>query len=239
MDQAAATLINHVGSGRVRVELAPLRKLSRLHLARVVRQGFAAAGGEGPVSNEAVLGVAALLGGGSGRRVMLPGGVIARREYDALLFHRGGREEAEPVPRPGTAVRHPLSVPGAVDLPEAKLRVEAHRVAERPEQLPRGDPWDEVIDLDRAGEPLVVRRREAGDRFAPLGLEGTKKLKDFFTDEHVPRAERHRALVVEGPHGIVWVIGHRLDDRAKVTPRTRQFARLTARPLDPHDRRVT
>jgi tRNA(Ile)-lysidine synthase len=238
LDQAAAGLLNIGGNG-VRVALAPLRGLSRLHLARVVRQGFAAVGGEGPVSEEAVRGVSALLRGGSGRQVMLPDSVVVLREHDALLFQRGGESRARPLPAQGQAERHRLPVPGSVEVPEADVQVEAQRIVERPQHLPCDDPRDEVIDLERAGEPLVVRRREAGDRFAPLGLNGTKKLKDFFTDEHVPQAARNRALVVEGPGGIVWVVGHRLDDRAKVTPRTRQFARLTARPLEPHSRRVT
>ncbi len=232
LDQAAARLLNMKGN-RVRVALAPLRRLSRLHLARVVRQGFAAVGGEGPVSEEAVRGVSALLRGGSGRQVMLPDGVVVLREHDAFLFQHGGESGARPLPAQGEAERHPLPVPGAADVPEAGVWVEAQRIAEHPQHLPCDNPRDEVIDLEQAGQPLVVRRREAGDRFAPLGLGGTKKLKDFLIDEHVPRAERDRALVVEGPHGIVWIVGHRLDDRAKVTPRTRQFARLTARSLEP------
>ncbi len=41
-----------------------------------------------------------------------------------------------------------------------------------------------------------VRTREAGDRICPLGMTGTKKLKDFFIDEKVSRPEREKAVLV-------------------------------------------
>ena len=92
--------------------------------------------------------------------------------------------------------------------------------------------WEEVVDLDEVGERLVVRTREAGDRFEPLGLGAPKKLKDFLIDARVPRAERERTLVVAGRSGIVWVVGLRLDERAKVRPGTRRVARLRAGRLE-------
>ena len=45
------------------------------------------------------------------------------------------------------------------------------------------------------------------------------------------QAERDRLLLVVGEAGIAWVVGLRLDDRAKVTPATRRAARLRAGPL--------
>lgn len=36
------------------------------------------------------------------------------------------------------------------------------------------------LDADRLAEPLTVRTARTGDRFQPLGLQGSKKLSDFF-----------------------------------------------------------
>jgi len=85
-----------------------------------------------------------------------------------------------------------------------------------------------VADRDRAGDTLTVRTRRPGDRFEPLGAGGSRKLKDFLIDQRVPRHERDRVLVVEGAAGIVWVVGLRLDERAKVTRATQRCVRLTA-----------
>jgi len=91
--------------------------------------------------------------------------------------------------------------------------------------------WEEVADLDAAGEELTLRTRRPGDRFVPLGLGAAKKLKDFFIDQRVPRAERDRTLVVCGREGIVWVVGLRLDERARLRTGSRRALRLRAGPL--------
>jgi tRNA(Ile)-lysidine synthase len=125
----------------------------------------------------------------------------------------------------------PLGVPGRVDLPEAGLWVEAVPVAGAA-PCDAASRWAETADRERIGEHLTVRTRRAGDRFHPLGLGGRKKLKDFLIDERVPRPERDGQLVVTSDRGIVWVVGRRLDDRAKITPATRSFVRLRAGRLD-------
>ena len=89
-----------------------------------------------------------------------------------------------------------------------------------------GEAW---LDAGAATGGLVVRGWRAGDRFQPLGLGGTKKLQDFFVDAKVPRQARGRVpLVVSGDH-ILWVVGHRIDERARVTAATRERIRITAR----------
>jgi len=44
-------------------------------------------------------------------------------------------------------------------------------------------PLDQaVVEAAKLAPPLVVRNRRPGDRFRPLGLQGHKKLQDFFVD---------------------------------------------------------
>jgi tRNA(Ile)-lysidine synthase len=82
-------------------------------------------------------------------------------------------------------------------------------------------PCDEVIDGDRLEPPLFVRAPAPGDRFAPLGMGGrTMPLADFFRGRGVPRDRRARTPLVCDRLGIVWVVGHRIADRVKVTDQT-------------------
>ncbi len=39
------------------------------------------------------------------------------------------------------------------------------------------------FDLDTIQFPILVRHRQPGDKFIPLGMEHHKKVKDFFIDE--------------------------------------------------------
>jgi tRNA(Ile)-lysidine synthase len=71
------------------------------------------------------------------------------------------------------------------------------------------------VDAEAAGEALCVRRRQAGDRFQPLGMAQDKKLQDFFTDAHVPRDVRDAVPLFVSPRGIVWAGGLRIAEWAK------------------------
>ncbi len=79
----------------------------------------------------------------------------------------------------------------------------------------------------------MVRGWRSGDRFRPLGLAGSKKLQDFFVDAKVPRAARGRVPLLVSGERILWVVGHRIDERAKITAATRHALRVTARPDPP------
>jgi tRNA(Ile)-lysidine synthase len=201
----------------------PLGAVPQLVRRAAVRAAYKAAGGTGDLRRRAMDAVMNLGEGGSGREVALAGGMVARRDYDSIVLTRRSARSGE--------VRVPLAVPGRVDVPEAGLWVEAVPVDAAP--APDGaTPWAETADREQVGERLTIRTRRPGDRFEPLGLGGRKKLKDFLIDERVPRPERERQLVVTGDRGIVWVVGRRLDDRAKITPATRSFVRLRAGRLD-------
>ncbi len=71
--------------------------------------------------------------------------------------------------------------------------------------------------------PLLLRNREEGDRFQPLGMRGSKKLKDFYIDEKIPLKERERAPLLLSGKEIIWVVGHRISDKAKVTNKTKKI----------------
>ena len=69
--------------------------------------------------------------------------------------------------------------------------------------------------------PLTLRTRRAGDRFVPFG-GGTKSLSDYMTDEKIPTALRDRILVLASGDQVLWVLGYRRGDAAKITENTRR-----------------
>ncbi len=71
-----------------------------------------------------------------------------------------------------------------------------------------------------AGRDLVFRSWRAGDRMKPLGMAGSKKLSDVFTDLKVPRAERNARIVVECGGQVAALAGWRVSrDFAVAGPR--------------------
>lgn len=84
------------------------------------------------------------------------------------------------------------------------------------------DANTEIIDADKVSFPLKLRNRRPGDRFSPLGLSATKKLKDFFIDSHVPFYERDKVPLLCDQRGIILVIGQRISDTVRVDTTTRR-----------------
>ncbi len=91
--------------------------------------------------------------------------------------------------------------------------------------------YDESIDFDTLTLPLVVRRRRRGERFWPLGAPGSKKLSEFLADAKVDPLERDRIAVLCDQLGPIWVIGHRIAERVKRTPKTQRILHIRVGPL--------
>lgn len=76
---------------------------------------------------------------------------------------------------------------------------------------------EEVVDRSKLVYPLTVRKWADGDKMQPLGMQGKKKISDILIDLKVSRAQKEKTYVLLSEDKIVWLIGHRLDDRFKVT----------------------
>jgi tRNA(Ile)-lysidine synthase len=81
-------------------------------------------------------------------------------------------------------------------------------------------------DADKIQFPLTLRHWRHGDRFHPLGMKGSKLLSDFFVDQKFTELQKRNTwLLVSADGDILWVIGHRVDDRCKVTSETKTILR--------------
>ncbi len=82
------------------------------------------------------------------------------------------------------------------------------------------------IDLDKVQFPMIIRCWLKGDYFRPLGMTGMKKLSDFFVDQKMSLPEKEKTWILANGEQVVWVIGRRLDDRYKITSRTKNILLL-------------
>jgi tRNA(Ile)-lysidine synthase len=85
------------------------------------------------------------------------------------------------------------------------------------------------FDAARLSFPLTFRHWNSGDRFYPLGMKQQKKLSDFFTDQKIDRFTKDKVWIMESNQQIAWLVGHRIDDRFKVTGKTREVIVLKAK----------
>jgi tRNA(Ile)-lysidine synthase len=159
----------------------------------------------------------------SGKRpqgeVHLPGTMIVRKVYDQLVFSKAAPTQAVgdcPIEGPGT---YELEAWGGV------IRLEEMK-PDRVKDM-GASPWTAFLDADRLSYPLGIRNPRPGDRMIPLGMKGHKKIKDLFIDLKVPAPTRKSTPVLTQRDRPIWVCGFRIDDRYKVTSRTRRVLKVT------------
>lgn len=71
-------------------------------------------------------------------------------------------------------------------------------------------PAEASFSAEKVGDsPIEVRGWKPGDRIAPLGMDGHRKLQDIFTDQKIPLAQRPRIPVVVCRGEVIWVPGYR------------------------------
>jgi len=178
-------------------------------------------------------------------RIDCPGQRLERIGPSLVLTGRvagaAGRRVPEGAPN---LFRFPLSIPGEVALPDAGWIVSAHTMAggadlrqpsatvgsATPGHLVGNDVARVRLDVCRGS--LAVRNRRPGDRFRPVGLDGQKKLQDYFVDRKVARALRDMVpLVVDETDRIVWVAGFGIDEAFRVTDPAQAVLLLTLKAL--------
>ncbi|WP_066889726.1 tRNA lysidine(34) synthetase TilS [Clostridium nigeriense] len=83
------------------------------------------------------------------------------------------------------------------------------------------------FDYDKIKEKLIIRKRKNGDKMVPLGMNGTKKIKDIFMDLKIPVEQRDNVPILCFDNEIAWLVEHKVSDRFKVTRETKNIIKIT------------
>jgi tRNA(Ile)-lysidine synthase len=145
--------------------------------------------------------------------ITLPGNMTVAKHYQALHFAPASELAA------GEALELVIEAPGTYPLPGGELLSVTR--TEAPLNWKNQDPGKAYFDLDAVPFPWVVRTFRDGDRFTPLGMTGSKKVKDFFIDMKIPLSIRRKVPLVASNGTIIWIAGFRLAEQARVRVGTR------------------
>lgn len=160
-----------------------------------------------------------IIGAQSGKRFDLGSGV-------QLVSGRDTVEIAQSEPPPVDHSEAPVTVPG--ETLAFGLRIVIGPLEALPDESLSSycTPRRQVVDAACLAREVCVRHRRDGDRIAPLGLGGTRKLKDYFCDLGIPAAQRDRKLLLVADGEIVWIVGHAVSAKAAVTDRTASWVEI-------------
>ncbi len=139
------------------------------------------------------------------------------------IYRRSKRPALIAVDIPGTTLLTPYGLKLTVNLPAAdRIRQEVVKKTTRKRAF---------LDLVSLPGKLSIRTMLPGDRFRPLGMQGSKKLSDFFIDRKLERPLREEVPLLLAGGEIVWVVGQEIAEPAKVTSGSRQIIKLEVRKL--------
>ena len=123
-----------------------------------------------------------------------------------------------------------LMIPGEVNLGKWNIKAKLINISNNSNldsfKYLNKSPYSETFDISLLESNLHVRTRRPGDKFVPLGMNNSKKLKDFMIDSKIPFHHRDRIPLVCTKSGIVWVVGWRISNWAKLKGTNKQAIQI-------------
>ena len=84
------------------------------------------------------------------------------------------------------------------------------------------------FDADKLQFPLKIRKWQTGDKFMPFGMNHFQKLSDYFSTHKFSKPEKEAVRLLCSGNDILWIIGHRTDQRYRIMEDTRTAAVIHA-----------
>lgn len=149
----------------------------------------------------------------TGKNINISNNIIIKISYGNMIIEKESRLRK-------TLFRYPLHIGKPVYIDELNAAIISNVLPISEVDIKYINRFIKYFDYDKIKGVLYIRNRKDGDRFTPLGMHGSKKLKDFFIDEKIPRDERDSIPIIEDNGKIIWIVGHRISEEYKVSNNT-------------------
>ena len=220
------------GKNHLTISIPGLRRLHLAHLRRLMRLGIRQIKGDLRRIRMAQIDAAVdlIYNNKSIGWNDLPDRIRVEKKGDQLIIRQASRNlRTIQSPRAFPAYEYaiqPADLPVDLWIPEIQRKITISGPYEDacPETVCQ-DPSFAVFDLDRLRFPLIIRNPKPGDRFTPLGMKGSQKLKDYFINNKVPQPDRRFYPLLVSDREIIWIAGHRIAESVKVTQMSQKFVK--------------
>jgi tRNA(Ile)-lysidine synthase len=160
----------------------------------------------------------------SNKKVELPDGFVVGFDYGKVIFSR--QQDQRPKRQKSDSIE--LEVPGQARFDNYLIEVSILETKECDVEKFKAEKTQfvEWFDFDKIKPPLLVRFREDGDGFWPLGSARVKKVGKFLTAAKVSQELRRKLLIIADSEKIIWVCPIRMSEQAKIAGGTRKILQL-------------
>lgn len=153
----------------------------------------------------------------------LPKGLIVYKRPEGIFF------TCKQIQDELSSYRYVMPPGESIYISEIKMHVDSKLLSkEKCMVLPIGN-MVKAFDIDKIQGDLIIRNRQDGDKMRPMGLGGTKKLKDIFIDLKIPREQRDSIPIVCDEQGILWIVGYKISEDYKIDENTKNVLRISCK----------
>jgi tRNA(Ile)-lysidine synthase len=210
-------IVGETVGGKIELDLRSFNRYDKWLRRRLLRHCLTEALGRMSAFDKAVVDRLDRLCLTTGRAVSLPNHLQAVRVSDKLIIYRKGSLPFYEVLKSGQTTR----------LPGLRLNLRYKEMNNCKGVFNTKRRSKQVrVESEKLSLPLFVRNIIPGDRFTPLGVNGTKKVGDYLTDRKVAPVFRDEIPVVCDQEGIVWLVGFEIADRVKIDSSTRRVMEI-------------
>lgn len=156
----------------------------------------------------------------TGKEVHLSNNITIRTSYDEVIIEIRSEEGQEDY-------NYEFEYPGLVNLYKIGYYFNIEILSREKYFDEKKNVRTKYFDLDKINGNLRLRNRRNGDRFVPFGMKGSKKIKDYFIDEKIPKDLRDKIPLIVDKESILWVIGYRTDEKYRITDKTRNILKIS------------
>lgn len=161
---------------------------------------------------------------GTNKRIDLPNGIYAENVYGEIYI-----KKKERLLKKETEVENLILTKSDIDGKEVDFLgcLIQFKVENKEKNLKfNNNDLIKYFDYDKINEYVTIRKRKNGDRIIPLGMTGSKKLKDIFINMKVPKDYRDNIPVIQFDDEIAWVLGVKTSNTYKVTNQTKNILKV-------------
>ncbi|WP_110953590.1 tRNA lysidine(34) synthetase TilS [Anaerosinus massiliensis] len=157
--------------------------------------------------------------GSVGTKIILPGGLTLQCNYQHMLLGTFNEKQKKQ-----NTMQVIINLVGDTQIPNLGIIARTEWVHALNKIR---DKNAVILDFEQLVPPLFIKFRQDGDRFQPSGMQGNKKLKDFFIDQKVEWQLRDSIPLLCDQQRILWVCGYRQSEIGRVVEKTKKFLRVS------------
>lgn len=148
----------------------------------------------------------------SGKKFLSPTHILVKDRNKLIINHLG------------SDIHHSITINSWEELSQYGFQTCQCPINQKP--IFENNPNIIYVDETKINFPLILRHWKSGDFFFPFGIKGSKKLSDFFTNQKIDILTKDKIWLLCDGDKIIWVVGHRSDDRFKIDHKTTNYIKI-------------